>query len=46
MEKRLKALYSSASIPMVMPPVELDGMLLVDGGTFDNANVGEPIRRC
>ena len=46
MEKRLKAIFSSASIPMIVPPVELDGMLLVDGGTFANANVGEPIRRC
>ena len=31
---RLEAIFSSASIPFVFPPVELDGMFLVDGGSF------------
>jgi NTE family protein len=46
LEVRNKAIFSSASIPFVLPPVELDGMFLVDGGSFANASVGDPIRRC
>ena len=46
LEKRFKALFSSASIPFVFPPMELDGMYLVDGGAFTQASVGDPIRRC
>lgn len=46
MEIRNKAVLSSASIPFVFPPVELDGMQLVDGGTFQNIAVGDPIKRC
>lgn len=37
---------SSASIPAVFPPIELDGMHLVDGGMFQNLAVGDPIDRC
>ena len=46
LDVRAKAVFSSASIPFVFPPVELDGMYLVDGGSFANASVGDPIRRC
>jgi predicted acylesterase/phospholipase RssA len=43
MEIRNKSLISSASIPFVFPPVEIDGMQLVDGGTFQNVAIGDPI---
>ena len=43
---RNKAIFSSASIPGIFPPVELDGMFLNDGGVVINASVGDPIRRC
>ena len=43
---RNKSVMSSASIPSVFPPVEIDGMELVDGGTFSNLVLNEPIRRC
>ena len=43
---RIKAVLSSASIPFVFPPVEIDDMQLVDGGTFQSVNVGDPIDRC
>lgn len=33
-ESRVKAILASASIPSVFPPVELNDMYLVDGGTF------------
>jgi predicted acylesterase/phospholipase RssA len=46
MEIRNKALMSSASIPFVFAPVEIDGMQLIDGGTFQNVAVGDPIERC
>lgn len=46
LDVRAKAVFSSASIPFVFPPVELDGMYLVDGGSFANASLGDPIRRC
>jgi predicted acylesterase/phospholipase RssA len=43
MEIRSKALMS---IPFVFAPVEIDGMQLIDGGTFQNVAVGDPIERC
>lgn len=46
MEVRNKSIFSSASIPSIFPPVEIDGMYLNDGGTFQNASIGDPIRRC
>ena len=46
LEVRNKAIFSSASIPFIFPPVELDGMYLNDGGAFVSASVGDPIRRC
>jgi predicted acylesterase/phospholipase RssA len=39
-------LFSSASIPAVFPPVYIDEFELVDGGTFQNLAVGDPIERC
>lgn len=45
-EIRNQALMSSASIPFVFSPVEIDGMNLIDGGTFQNVAVGDPITRC
>lgn len=37
---------SSASIPVVFPPVEIEDLLLVDGGNFQSILVGDPIDRC
>ncbi len=34
MKVRNKSIVSSASIPAVFSPVEIDGMYLTDGGTF------------
>ena len=34
MEIRNKAILSSASIPAIFPPVEIDDLHLVDGGNF------------
>lgn len=45
-EIRNKSILASASLPGTFPPVEIDGMFLVDGGTFQNALVSEPIARC
>ena len=45
-EIRIKSLISSASIPFVFPPVEIDDFLLVDGGNFMNLDIGDPIDRC
>jgi predicted acylesterase/phospholipase RssA len=39
-------LFSSASIPAVFPPVQIGDFELVDGGTFQNLAVGDPIERC
>ena len=46
MEIRNLALKSSASIPFVFPPVELDDFYLIDGSTFQNIALGDPIQRC
>ena len=43
---RNKAIFSSASIGGIFPPVEIDGMNLADGGVAINALVGDPIVRC
>lgn len=43
MEIRNLALKSSASIPFVFPPVELDDFYLIDGSTFQNIALGDPI---
>lgn len=40
------SLISSCSIPMIFPPVELGEMMLIDGGTFANIALGDPIQRC
>ena len=45
-ELRSKVILSSASIPSFFPPVEIDEMQLVDGGTFQNISIGDPIDRC
>jgi predicted acylesterase/phospholipase RssA len=45
-EIRVKSLISSASIPFVFPPVEIDDFVLVDGGNFMNLDIGDPIERC
>lgn len=39
-------LFSSASIPGVFPYVQIGDFKLVDGGTFQNLAVGDPIERC
>lgn len=46
LEIRNLALKSSASIPFVFPPVELDDFYLIDGSTFQNIALGDPIQRC
>jgi NTE family protein len=43
---RAKSIISSASIPFVFPPIEIDDYALVDGGTFMNIDIGDPIERC
>ena len=40
------AILASASIPAFFPPVNIDGMTLVDGGVFTNLDLGEAIVRC
>lgn len=45
-EIRTDSLLSSASIPSAFPPVKIDDMVLVDGGTFQNLDIGDPIDRC
>lgn len=45
-EMRNKVILSSGTIPGFFPPVEIDGMQLVDGGTFQNLAIGDPIQRC
>lgn len=41
-----KAIQASGSLPAVFPPVNLDGMTLVDGGVFTNLDLGDAINRC
>ena len=36
-----KAMRASMSLPLVFPPVEIDGRVLVDGGAMDNVPVDE-----
>jgi predicted acylesterase/phospholipase RssA len=43
---RAKSVISSASIPFVFPPVEIEEYALVDGGTFMNLDIGDPVERC
>lgn len=45
-EIRAKALLGSAAIPFVFPPIEIGDWALVDGGTFQNLDIGDPIDRC
>lgn len=45
-EERVEAILSSASLPFMLPPVELDGKVLVDGGLFTDLDLGDPIQRC
>jgi NTE family protein len=46
MSVRNLAIKSSTAIPIVFPPVEIDDLVLVDGGAFQNINIGDPIERC
>ena len=46
MEERVELILSSASIPFAFPPHQIDDMFLVDGGTFSNVAIGDPIERC
>ena len=46
MEIRNQVVMSSATLPSIFPPVEIDGMQLVDGGNFQNIAIGDPIVRC
>jgi len=46
MKIRNLAIKSSTAIPIVFPPVEIDDMYLIDGGAFQNINIGDPIERC
>jgi NTE family protein len=39
------AVRASSAIPTVLPPVDLDDRLLVDGGVIDNFGVHEAVRR-
>lgn len=39
----VSAVLASAAIPGVLPPVELDGRVLVDGGVSDNAAVSQAV---
>mmetsp|Transcript_1533 Transcript_1533/g.2233 ORF Transcript_1533/g.2233 Transcript_1533/m.2233 type:complete len:117 (-) Transcript_1533:356-706(-) len=40
------AVLASASVPVLFPPVEFDGKLLMDGGTVYNTNVDQAVARC
>ena len=46
MEIRNQVVMSSATLPSIFPPVEIDDMQLVDGGNFQNIAIGDPIVRC
>jgi NTE family protein len=39
----LKALLASAAIPLVYPPVEIDGRLLMDGGVASNTPIASAV---
>lgn len=39
----VEALLASAAIPALLPPVEVDGELLMDGGVVDNVPIGRAI---
>ena len=45
-EERVEAILSSASLPFMLPPVELDAKVLADGGVFTDLDLGDPIQRC
>ena len=45
-ERLVKAIQASTAIEGIFAPVHLDGMLLVDGGIYENVAIEEPIRRC
>ena len=45
-ELLVKSIVASTAIEGVFAPVHLDGMLLVDGGIYENVAIEEPIRRC
>ena len=40
-------IVASASIPMVFQPVtDIEGLQLIDGGTFSNLNLQDAVDRC
>ena len=41
-----KAARSSASVPLLFPPVEYEGMSLVDGGTLINLDIAGAVQKC
>jgi NTE family protein len=41
----VEAILASSAIPAVLPPVELDGRLLLDGGLSSNAPIGPAVER-
>lgn len=45
-EIRNKVVLSSAAIPGVFPPTFIDDLILIDGGTYSNIAIGDPIHRC
>ena len=45
-EERVQNIISSTSIPFAFEPVKIDDMMLVDGSTYSNLSVGDPIQRC
>ena len=41
-----EAILASSAVPALFPPIQLQGHLLIDGGTAHNVNIEEAIQRC
>ena len=45
-EELPRAVLASGSIPVVFPPMHLQGKYLIDGGTVWNTNVNSAVQKC
>ena len=45
-EVRADVITGSSTMPGILPPVKVGEHMLVDGGTYSDADIGEGIQKC